>query len=176
MNIEKGAIKFLKLLDQLICIDLDNDQDNFFTMGSIQLINPNGGDTESKERHYRVFSFKNAIHAQYNGLNDLELDVATALDQCGVVWMRNPARTGYGIPLIQSDNSSTKFYPDFIAWKDNEIFFIEAKGWHLVEEMKKLKLIQLPKKLHLGIITQYHDSYKLIKKVTEKCMKKLATQ
>jgi hypothetical protein len=78
--------------------------------------------------------------------------------------MRNPARTGYGIPLIQSDNSSTKFYPDFIAWKNDEIFFIEAKGLHLVEDVKKLKLTKLPKGLHLGIITQEHDFYKLITK------------
>lgn len=167
---------FISILDKLISIDFDNDTDNFFITEAISLINPNGGDTDSKKRHYKVFSFKNAVHSQYNGLNDLEIEVATALDKCGVIWMRNPSRKGYGIPLIESDNSSTKFYPDFIAWKNDEIFFIEAKGLHLIEDVKKSKLTRLPKKLYLAIITKEHDTYKLIEQGHSKPHEENATK
>ncbi len=127
-------------------------------------INPNGGDTETKKRHYKVYDFKNAVHKQYNGLNNFELDIALALDECDVIWARNPARTGYGIPLVQSDNSSTMFYPDFIAWKNGNIFFIETKGLHLIEETKQVKLTKLPKGLYLGVITQEYDTYTLFER------------
>jgi type III restriction enzyme len=153
---------FIKALDALISIDLDNDQDDQFVVESIRLINPDGGDTEEKKKRYKVHSFNNAVHEQYNGLNDLELEIATMLDTCNVIWARNPARTGYGIPLIQSNNASTKFYPDFIVWKGKEVFFIETKGWHLLGEAKEKKLIKLPRGLHLCFITKEYGDYILI--------------
>jgi effector-binding domain-containing protein len=68
------------------------------------------------------------------------------------------------LALTQSENASTMFYPDFIAWKGNNIFFIETKGLHLIEESKKVKLTKLPKGLYLGVITQEYDRYKLVYK------------
>lgn len=155
---------FVASLDKLINIDLDNDEDDPYVVPAIKLINPNGGDTETKKRHYKVHSFKNAVHDRYNGLNNFELEIALVLDECGVPWARNPSRTGYGIPLVQSDNSSTMFYPDFIAWKDGKIFFIETKGLHLLEETKQVKLTRLPKGMYLGVITQEYDMYTLLER------------
>lgn len=75
--------------------------------------------------------FTNAVHEAYAGLNEsLEIPFARALDRSGHTWCRNPAQSGYGIPLIESGRSKN-FYPDFLTWVDGDVFAIETKGAYL---------------------------------------------
>jgi len=156
--------KFLEQLDNYLAVELDNDQDNQYCVGAIKLINPNGGETDVKKMYYKVHSFKNAVHSDYNCLNEFELEITYALDSLGVAWVRNPSRIGYGIPLVYFDNSSTTFFPDFIVWYDSECFFIEAKGPHLLEGAKTNKLTKLPQEMHLCLLTGTDGAYKFIGK------------
>ena len=64
-----------------------------------------------------VVPFTNSAHEGYSGLNKLELAFAKALDETGYDWCRNPARSGYGIPLITL-GATRNFYPDFLVWVD----------------------------------------------------------
>lgn len=78
-----------------------------------------------------VTPFTNAIHAGYGGLNpSLELPLARALEKTGLIWSRNPAQTGYGIPLIEPGRTKN-FYPDFLVWVERDVFAIETKGAYL---------------------------------------------
>ena len=164
---KRRSDKFIEKMDRLISLELDNDQEDPFIVDVSTLINPNGGTAKLLNR-YKVHSFNYSIHSRYNGFNSLELGVAKALDQYGATWFRNPSRSGYGIPLTQPDNSSTMFYPDFIAWKGKEVYFIEAKGAHLVDLAKKEKLKMLPRGFSLGMITQEQYEYKLIRRGNKK--------
>ena len=75
--------------------------------------------------------FTNAVHEGYVGLNpSLELPLAHALDATGLDWCRNPAQSGYGIPLI-APGRSKNFFPDFLVWSDGNVFAIETKGAYL---------------------------------------------
>lgn len=47
--------------------------------------------------------FDNALHAGYEGLNPPERLFAHAIDKTGLTWVRNPPRSGYGIPLMEPD-------------------------------------------------------------------------
>lgn len=120
---KKRCDDFVEQIDMFLEVELDNDQEEAYRVDTIHLINPNGGVTDAKRKYYKVHSFKNALHSRYNCLNEFELQVAETLDLIGVTWMRNPARVGYGIPLVQCDNSSATFYPDFIVWNNDQIFF-----------------------------------------------------
>jgi type III restriction enzyme len=86
--------------------------------------------------------FKNAVHEGYSDLNDLELTFAKALDATGLPWCRNPSRSGYGIPLI-SIGRTNNFYPDFLAWKGNDVFAIDTTGGHLLGEKTGRKLLSI---------------------------------
>jgi type III restriction enzyme len=94
-----------------------------------------------------VVGFTNAVHEGYGGLNTLELPFAQALDKLGLTWARNPARTGYRIPLATL-GPTVFFYPDFIVWSDDNIFVIDTKGAHLLSEAaaRKLLWIEPPRK------------------------------
>jgi type III restriction enzyme len=94
-----------------------------------------------------VRPFKNALHDGYDRLNPFEVDFAEALDRVGVPWCRNPSRTGYGIPL-PSLGPTSNFYPDFIAWANDDVFAIDTKGGHILAEAvaRKLLWIEAPKK------------------------------
>lgn len=86
--------------------------------------------------------FQNAIHEGYDALNSLELTFAMALDQTGHPWYRNPARSGYGIPLITLGTTS-KFYPDFFVWREDAIIAIDTKGGHLLQDAAARKLLRI---------------------------------
>lgn len=87
-------------------------------------------------------TFKNSVHKCYDGFNDLERPFAKALDKAGVKWARNPSRSGYGIPLISHGRTRT-FYPDFLVWKDNNVFAIDTKGQHLIGDAVARKLLRI---------------------------------
>ena len=76
-------------------------------------------------------TFKNALHEGYSDLNPLEISFATALDATGLMWCRNPSRSGYAIPLV-SVGSNSNFYPDFLVWKGKDVFALDTTGGHLL--------------------------------------------
>lgn len=89
-----------------------------------------------------VIEFANAIHAGYAGLNSLERPFADELDKTGLTWCRNPARTGYGIPLV-SVGPTDNFYPDFLVWTDKRVVCVDTKGEHLIRETAARKLVSI---------------------------------
>jgi len=91
-------------------------------------------------REEDLAKFENSVHDGYEGLNQLEMQFARALDAVGVTWCRNPARTGYGIPLITPGTTST-FYPDFLAWTGERVVAIDTTGGHLLPEKAARKLM-----------------------------------
>lgn len=86
--------------------------------------------------------FENSLHEGYSGLNQLELEFAWALDRVGIDWCRNPSRSGYSIPLI-SLGPTRNFYPDFLAWKGDDVFAIDTTGGHLLSEKTNRKLLDI---------------------------------
>lgn len=106
-----------------------------------------------------IEKFKHSLHAGYDDLNDFEKSFAKALDGEGAPWARNPARTGYGIPLI-APGPTNWFYPDFLVWKDDKVFAIDTKGGHLIAEAVARKLLNIkhpdgtPLKLHVRLVSQ----------------------
>jgi type III restriction enzyme len=105
-----------------------------YTIKPFNLVSPDITNvTESLREKYRVRSFVNAVHAEYNGLNPFEVQVAEALDATGLTWCRNPSQTGYGIPIAEFGAETENFYPDFILWTDSGIWAIDPKGTHIKE-------------------------------------------
>jgi len=141
-------------------IGCDGDEEG---VGPYRLVNPNGGSTSAEKDRYAVHEFKNSLHAKYNGLNSLELPFARALDDRAVPWARNPAKSGYGIPLVHPVGSSTKLYPDFIAWTDTGVVFFETKGNHLWEAFKAKKLMELPKGFTVVGITETDTGFDAVR-------------
>ncbi|SDI87166.1 type III restriction enzyme [Arthrobacter subterraneus] len=101
---------------------------NPFTVGSILT------------REDEVDRFSNALHSVYDQLNPLERTFARALDKTGLVWFRNPPRTGYGIPLV-SIGDTENFYPDFTVWTDDSVVCIDTKGAHILQGEAGRKLL-----------------------------------
>lgn len=89
-----------------------------------------------------VVQFTHALHAGYEALNSDELSFAHALDRTKHTWARNPARTGYGIPLVEPGKTEN-FYPDFLVWLGNDVYAIDTKASHLhADAMRKLQKIR----------------------------------
>lgn len=87
--------------------------------------------------------FTNALHEGYSGLNEsLELPFARAIDKTGLAWYRNPSRSGYNIPLI-TVGPTRNFYPDFLVWKDDDVFAIDTTGGHLLKDKTGRKLLSI---------------------------------
>lgn len=86
--------------------------------------------------------YVNALHPGYSGLNNLELRFAAVIDSLGIDWCRNPSRSGYGIPLISTGPTST-FYPDFLVWRDEDVFAIDTSGPHVLSEKVGRKLLRI---------------------------------
>jgi type III restriction enzyme len=109
----------------LVNLYLDNselvfEEENLYTVGPV-LVNP------AKAKH-----FTNALHDSYDeqDLKDLEYDVADALDETGLGWVRNPVNGGYSIPLLHKGDSR-RFFSDFLVWRDDMVFAVAPKGRHL---------------------------------------------
>lgn len=89
-----------------------------------------------------VVPFINAVHEGYAGLNGLERPFAEEVDRTGLRWCRNPARTGYGIPLV-SVGPTDNFYPDFLIWTKERVICVDTKGEHLIRETASRKLLSI---------------------------------
>lgn len=87
-------------------------------------------------------SFKFGLYERYTGFNKFELPFATALDDAGHVWHRNPSGGGFFIPLL-SEGETGSFYPDFIVWKKGSIFCLDTKGSHLLSDAVARKLFDI---------------------------------
>jgi type III restriction enzyme len=91
-------------------------------------------------------TFTHALHDGYSDLNSEELACARELDNTGYDWCRNPARSGYGIPLITIGRTRT-FYPDFLVWTgpegDSDVFAIDTTGAHLLADKTGRKMLSI---------------------------------
>lgn len=115
-----------------------------YTVGPFNLVSPDITNvTDSLREKYRVRPYTNAVHAEYNGLNPIEVQVAAALDATGLTWCRNPSTVGYGIPIVEFGAETENFYPDFLLWTDKEIWAIDPKGKHLAEGAVQDKLFDV---------------------------------
>lgn len=94
---------------------------------------------------YKVRRFQHSLHAEYNGFNPFELEVAENLDLLGKPWCRNPVgSSGYKIPMQEIGSETIWFYPDFLLWtKPDEVWAIDPKGKHLAEAAVSHKLLDL---------------------------------
>lgn len=90
----------------------------------------------------RIIKYQNALHSGYTGLNPLEREFATALDDTGLTWCRNPSKTGFGIPLL-SVGRTGQFFPDFLVWQGNDVFGLDTTGEHLLHEKTGRKLLAI---------------------------------
>lgn len=91
-------------------------------------------------RRDEMETFANALQEDYSGLNEsLGLPFARAIDKTRLSWYRNPSRSGYNIPLI-SVGPTRNFYPDFLVWKDHDVFAIDTTGGHLLKDKTGRKL------------------------------------
>ena len=117
-----------------------------YTVPEFKLVSPDAeGGSSSYQHRCRVHSFENSIHEEYNGFNPFELQVATALDNLGKPWARNPSRgQGYKIPINELGAKTIWFYPDFLLWnKANSVWAIDPKGDHIAEPAIAHKLLDL---------------------------------
>lgn len=118
-----------------------------------------------------VVGFTNAVHDGYAGLNGLERRFAEAIDNTGVPWCRNPARSGFGIDLI-TIGPTQMFYPDFLIWTDARVICLDTKGTHLVHETAARKLLRIaaPKsgmRLDIRFVSEGKFNQKLERSDTE---------
>lgn len=90
----------------------------------------------------KTITFDNAVHAGYDGLNNLEVQFATALDALGLPWARNIPRLGYGIPLVTTGETN-RFYPDFLLWTSDAVILIDTKGNFLLLGDAARKLLSI---------------------------------
>jgi len=90
----------------------------------------------------KVQTFTNALHSGYAGLNRFEREFAEAVDRAGFPWARNPPRTGFGVPLVKI-GPTNEFYPDFLVWRDKDVFALDTTGGHLLHEKTARKLLTI---------------------------------
>lgn len=88
--------------------------------------------------------FTNALHDGYSDLNTFEKDFAVALDKSKKLWLRNPSRGLFEVPILARGDSKN-FNPDFIVWIDKAIIAIDTKGDHLIVEDSGRKLFFISK-------------------------------
>lgn len=87
-------------------------------------------------------TYQHSLHEGYDALNTLERAFAAELDKSGLPWVRNPARSGYGIPLITPGTTST-FYPDFLVWQGDTVVAVDTTGGHLLPDKTARKLLTI---------------------------------
>ena len=87
-------------------------------------------------------TFKNSLHEGYDGLNDLELKFARALDETGLPWARNRSQTGYKIPLVTL-GPTVWFFPDFIVWSGVDVICVDTKASFIIEPEARRKLLSI---------------------------------
>ena len=99
---------------------------------------------DGADKRSRSIAPTTAYHEEYDGLNDLEYEVALTLDDANCKWFRNPVQKGYCVEMRRAVRGSSLFFPDFVAVKNDKIFLVEPKGEHLLIEAKLSKLFDLP--------------------------------
>jgi type III restriction enzyme len=115
--------------------------------------------SEQRVRLGESQKFKNALHKAYDGLNTFEASFAAALDKTGHKWSRNVPRVGFGIPLITL-GPTKNFYPDFLIWKDANVYAVDTKGAHLLAEAVARKLLRIdapsgsPTKIKVRLVSE----------------------
>jgi type III restriction enzyme len=138
--------QIVETVDKIIKVYLDNCQleaseTELYIVPDYLLYNP-----------VKSVSFSNSIHEKYSQLNKLEIEFARELDKFGLKWYRNPARTGYSIPLITL-GSTRNFYPDFLIFHPNKIIAIDTSGEHLIKDKVDRKLFNISPKLLVCFIS-----------------------
>lgn len=93
-------------------------------------------------RTEEMTAYEHSLHEGYDALNMLERAFAAELDKVGLPWVRNPARSGYGIPLITPGTTST-FYPDFLVWQGDTVVAVDTTGGHLLPDKAARKLLTI---------------------------------
>lgn len=117
--------------------------DKFLDFAQIKQQRPNPYEVGSiLARPSEVEPFTNALHEGYDGLNKLEKPFAYAIDSLGLPWCRNPAQTGYKIPLL-SPGATVWFFPDFLLWSGDVVYCLETKGEHLIASDAGRKLLSI---------------------------------
>lgn len=102
----------------------------------------------------KAVSFNNSLYPRYAGLNKFELPFATALDDVGLPWHRNPSYGGFYIPLL-SEGDTANFYPDFIVWKKGIIYCLDTKGSHLLTDAVARKLFDIQEDHKTKVLTRF---------------------
>ncbi|QFP75050.1 DEAD/DEAH box helicase [Deinococcus sp. AJ005] len=140
-QLENAIIPISQRLNEII--QLVSMQRSQIQIQSFKMISPNiSGKSDLQREKYRVRDYKNAIHAQYNGMNAFEVLVADALDSLGNRWCRNPvSNDSFRLPIPILGADSLWFYPDFILWGNDEIIALDPKGKHLAEDAILNKLL-----------------------------------
>lgn len=140
---------------------LEYEPDQVYEVKPFNLVSPNlETDNLAKREHYRVRSFNNGLHSEYNGLNSFEVQIAEALDTLGMQWCRNPSKIGYGIPIPEIGEGTSCFYPDFLLWSKKCLWAIDPKGAHLVNDAIHTKLMgvsdvdDLPLKIRVALVLE----------------------
>lgn len=140
---------------------LEYEPDQVHVVKPFNLVSPDVySDDIAKRERYRVRTYKNALHDEYNGMNPFEVQVADALDSLGLQWCRNPSKTGYSIPIPVIGEGTAGFYPDFLLWTDKCLWAIDPKGAHLINDAIQTKLMGvsdvdgLPLKIRVALVLQ----------------------
>ncbi|WP_375416382.1 hypothetical protein [uncultured Hymenobacter sp.] len=140
---------------------LEYEPDDPYELKPFNLVAPNlAVDDTAKRAKYQVRTYQNALHAEYNGLNRFEVLVADALDNLGLDWCRNPAQTGYYIPIAEIGEGTTKFFPDFLLWTKKCLWAIDPKGPHITNDAIHNKLLGvsdvdgMPLKVRVALILE----------------------
>lgn len=79
---------------------------------------------------------------------------ATALDDIGLPWHRNPSSGGFHIPLL-SEGDTANFYPDFIVWKKGMVYCLDTKGSHLLTDAVARKLFDIQEDHKTRLLTRF---------------------
>ena len=102
----------------------------------------------------KAVAFNNSLYPRYAGLNKFELPFATALDDIGLPWHRNPSSGGFHIPLL-SEGDTANFYPDFIVWKKGMVYCLDTKGSHLLTDAVARKLFDIQEDHKTRLLTRF---------------------
>nr|WP_315419945.1 DEAD/DEAH box helicase family protein [uncultured Pedobacter sp.] len=121
---------------------LEYEADQRYSVKPFNLVSPNlMSDDDKKREFYRVRTYVNAIHLEYNGMNAFEVKISEALDKLNLKWCRNPSKVGYSIPIPEIGLGTTNFYPDFLLWSNKCLWAIDPKGEHLLNDAIYSKLL-----------------------------------
>ncbi|MCP9734797.1 DEAD/DEAH box helicase family protein [Pseudomonas sp. GBPI_506] len=98
--------------------------------------------------------FDNGLYERYAGFNKFEAPFASALDNIGLTWHRNPSNGGFRIPLL-SEGDSASFAPDFLVWKGKLVFCLDTKGGHLLTDAVARKLFDIQDEGTTKVLTRF---------------------